>query len=258
MKTLSHLGPSPEHAKYQALLPQFWDRVRRQEETALAAGIPVDGLYAFARKWFDAWSTQNIDLIADCLTEDCGHIDSSTFQRNVAGGAATVDSCLASFEVFPDFAFYPQDGSVKSLPYLDYFEDTLRLVIPWRGVGRWTGPLRVPGIDSATMAPTGRCLNFIGVDRYVMRRVDGELKIAHIDTDWDIVLAMIQLAPIAPSSVSERAIKISATFQRAVVPVLRALTRNATPNGARMMSIPLNSKQAVVTLEEKRLALANR
>lgn len=257
MKNLSHLGPSPEHAKYQALLPEFWERLRGQERFALSLGLPAEGLFDFSKKWFDAWATQDIDLIADCLTDDCGHIDSSTFQQNVIGGSATVDSCLAAFETFPDFAFYPQDGGVKSLPYLDYTDDTLRIVIPWRGIGRWTGPTRIPGVN-AVMAPTGRCLNFIGIDRYVMRRVDGELKIAHIDTDWDMLLAMIQLAPIAPSKVSASTIKVAAAAQRLVVPLLRAISRNATPDGARMMTIPLNNDGAVVDLQERRTQLTLR
>ena len=35
MTKISELGPSPEHAKYQALMPKFWERVGQQEKLAI-------------------------------------------------------------------------------------------------------------------------------------------------------------------------------------------------------------------------------
>lgn len=235
MTTLADLGPSPEHAQYQALLPAFWQKVRRQEADMVQRGLPAQGFYDFARAWFAAWANQSVDELRACMADNCSFIDSSTFQQTRGDLAETLANCAACFEAFPDMVFYPQDGTNRSLPYPDYFEGQWRVTIPWRGIARWTGPMRVPGTD-IVFAPTGRCLNFIGVDRYT---VADDFKISHIDTDWDMAYMAIQLAPVTPPAVRLGQLKAASVAWRALAPALRFLGRNATPDGHRRFDLPL-------------------
>ncbi len=47
----------------------------------------------------------------------------------------------------------------------------------------------------AKLKGTGRCLNFIGIDRYTLTE---DFKITHIDTDWDMLYGAAQLAGLGP------------------------------------------------------------
>lgn len=221
MPKISELGPSPEHAKYQALLPEFWQRVEKQQELAIERGIPAAGLLEFAHTWFDAWAEQDIKKIDYCLAEECSYIDSSTFQVNKEGRQFTIENCQASFDVFPDFAFYPQDGTIRSLPYLDYFDGEMRITIPWRGIGRMVGETIIPGVG-AKLRGTGNCLNFIGIDRYTL---NPDFKISHIDTDWDMLYGGAQLLGMGSLVHSERLQRFGFRAFSALVPLVRLLPR---------------------------------
>jgi len=223
MAKIGELGPSPEHAKYQALLPEFWERVAQQEQIAIERGLPAQGLNDFAHTWFDAWAEQDIKKIDYCIAEECSYIDSSTFQVNKEGRQFTLDNCQASFEVFPDFAFYPQDGTVRSLPYADYFEGQWRITIPWRGIGRMSGETTIPGLD-VRLRGTGQCLNFIGVDRYTLT---DDFKITHIDTDWDMLYGAAQLVGLGSLVHSEHLQRVGIRAATAVAPAVRLWTRLA-------------------------------
>ncbi|WP_442790049.1 nuclear transport factor 2 family protein [Nocardia sp. CDC160] len=236
MRTLHHLGPSPEHARYQALLPEFWDKVKRQEAEALERGYPIEGAFEFGQKWFGAWADQSLDKLRDCMAEDCDFIDSSTFQNIRIGRAETLANCAACFEAFPDIAFYPQDDSLRSLPYGDYSHGQLRMAIPWRGIARWTGPLRLPGTD-IVLPPTGRCLNFIGVDRYLLT---DDFKITHIDTDWDMLFMGVQLSPLGIRAPRLGVLKAAALAAQVAVPLLRRLNSGGL-DGHRRFDLPLLS-----------------
>ncbi|MCV7247407.1 nuclear transport factor 2 family protein [Mycobacterium koreense] len=216
-------------------MPEFWAKAKQQEQGAIARGLPAEGIYEFGRRWFDAWANQSVDELRDCMDPGCGFIDSSTFQNKRIDREETLANCAAAFAAFPDLAFYAQDGTNRSLPYYDYFEDQWRVVIPWRGIGRFTGPMQLPGTD-VVVPPTGRCLNFIGVDRYTLTP---DFKITHIDTDWDIVFLSLQMSPIAPSSVSLRTMKVQSLASRLIVPPLRFLAFNATSNEHRRFNPPL-------------------
>lgn len=221
MIKISDLGPSPEHAQYQALLPKFWERVAQQEARAIELGLPARGLNEFAHTWFEAWAEQDIKKIDYCLAEECSYIDSSTFQVNKEGRQFTIDNCQASFNIFPDFAFYPQDGTIRSLPYADYFEGQWRITIPWRGIGRMSGEAVVPALDVA-LRGTGQCLNFIGIDRYTLT---DDFKITHIDTDWDMLYGAVQLVGLGSLVHSQRLQRFGIRAASAMAPVVRALTR---------------------------------
>ncbi|QCH23604.1 hypothetical protein DSM43276_01864 [Mycobacteroides salmoniphilum] len=64
-------------------------------------------------------------------------------------------------------AFYPQDGTNRSLPYWDYFDDQWRVTIPWRGIGRMIGETIEPhtGAKLAGLGPLmrSRSLQKIGL-----------------------------------------------------------------------------------------------
>lgn len=237
MKTLHDLGPSPEHAKYEVLLPEFWRKVKLQETDAITLGLPAAGMYDFGRAWFGAWAHQSVDQLRECMTEDCGFIDSSTFQAKRVGREETLANCAACFETFPDMVFYPQDGTNRSLPYADYFEGQWRMVIPWRGIARWTGPLRVPGTE-IVFPPSGRCLNFIGVDRYTLT---DDFKITHIDTDWDQLFGLLQLMPVGLPTPSLGGMKGIALATRMLMPAMRFLGRGGSREGHREFASPFPS-----------------
>lgn len=235
MKTLHHLGPSPEHAQYAALMPEFWRKTQRQEDEAIRLGLPAKGIHEFGRRWFDAWASQSVDKLRDCMDPKCGFIDSSTFQNKRVDREETLANCASCFAAFPDMAFYAQDGTNRSLPYSDFFEDQWRIVIPWRGIARFTGPMKLPGTD-IVLPPTGRCLNFIGVDRYTLTP---DFKITHIDTDWDMLFMALQLSPLAPSSVSTRTMELAARAAQFLVPPMRLLARAGNLNGHRPFNPPV-------------------
>lgn len=241
MKSLHHLGPSPEHAQSQALWPVYEKRAQIQVQDLVARELPAEGAAELVFRWRDGWNTQDLDLLRSCLSDDCGFIDSSTFQNKRASVEETMANCAACFEAFPDMAFYPQDDTIRSLPYLDYSENQWRIVIPWRGIARWTGPLRVPGITAA-IPPSGQCMNFIGVDRYTISQESGEWKITHIDTDWDMLYgAVIQLSPIGIPAPSLRTIQVAARASRVLMPVLRRVGGAGRRGGHRRFDLPLNT-----------------
>ncbi len=183
---------SPEHAPFVALLPEYFRKVEQQEADAIARGLPAKGMTAFLRVWFDAWMTQDIDKIQQCVAEDATYIDSSSFQVALGGQGLTAEHCRLVFDAIPDIAFYPQDGTNRSLPYADYFEGQWRITIPWRGIGRFAGAVSLPHFPGVVIPPNGRCVNFIGIDRYILT---DDFKITHIDTDWDMLYAAVQLVP---------------------------------------------------------------
>lgn len=212
MAKLGKFDPSPEHGPYRALLPEFHRKVEQQEAEAIARGLPAEGMADFVRTWFDGWRTQDVDKIKQCVAEDATYIDSSSFQVRLGGPGLTAEHCRLCFEIWPDIAFYPQDGTNRSLPYADYFEGQWRMTIPWRGVGRFTGEVNLPAFPGVTIPPNGRCFNFIGIDRYVLTE---DFKITHIDTDWDMLYISLQMVPfgVAMADAALRVVSRPAAFR---------------------------------------------
>jgi hypothetical protein len=222
--------PSPEHAKYEPLVEPYMKKCEQQEKMLVKAGLPARGVAALARRWFDAWAKRDLGLLADCMTEDVVFTDSSTFGEERHGRELTLQNCEACFDAFPDMVFYPQDGTQRSLPYYDFLDDVIRMTVPWRGIGRFSGTVRIPPPDGPKITGTGRCLNFIGVDRYIVEGRGNEMRIARIDTDWDMLgAAFLQLAPVRlPLPRSGRpSVRVLAAVERLVMPGLRALDRAA-------------------------------
>jgi len=160
----------------------------------------------------------------------------SSFQQRRTGREETLANCAVTFRAVPDLVIYPQDDSNRSLPYIDCFDGELRIAMPWRGIGRFTGTLEVPGIG--VIEPTGRCANFIGIDRYTLT---SDFKIIHIDTDWDLAYAAIQMSPVGFPSMGPRALRAIAMLERIVVPPVRFLGRDKSPNEHRRLTVGTNA-----------------
>ncbi len=185
------MNPSPEHAKYQPLLDPYYARMAEQEAFLVGAGIKqAEGCAAFMKKWMQAWES-GVDALADCLTEDISFADSTTACENVYGRDLTLEYMACMYTAYPDMVFYPQDDTLRSMPYWDFYGGEIRCTWPWRGIARYSGPLTHPA-NGATFPPTGRTINFIGVDRYI---ITPDWRISRIDTDWDMYTHMRQLLP---------------------------------------------------------------
>lgn len=174
--------PSHEHTAYKALLPKFFDQTREMEERYVEAGFPADGLTDFMIKWFDAWERRSTVLLRECLTDDLVYADPTGGCVDWHAGQREYDWYEVAFRLLPDLMFYPQDDTPRALPLMDFSQDTVRLVIPWRMIGRYR--------------LGARPFNAPGVDRYVMRREDGVWRIARIDTDGDFLTTFGQTLPI--------------------------------------------------------------
>lgn len=183
---------SPEHAKYSAYVPEFWKKVEKQEADAISRGLPAKGITEFGRRWMNAWNTQSLEKLSECMTPDCDFVDSSTFQGIRRGRDLTIANCATVFSVMPDLSFYPQDETNRSLIYFDRIDDEWRMTFPWRGIARWSGAARIPG-TRISIPPSGQNINFIGIDRYL---VTDDFRIKRIDTDWDMLYAFYQLSPV--------------------------------------------------------------
>ncbi len=73
----------------------------------------------------------------------------------------------------------------------------------------------------AKLKGTGRCLNFIGIDRYTLTE---DFKITHIDTDWDMLYGAAQLAGLGSLMHSQRLQRIGLRAASLVAPVFRLAT----------------------------------
>ncbi|WP_067540461.1 hypothetical protein [Nocardia crassostreae] len=202
--------PNPEQAKYNALMPGFIERCREREQRYVEAGFPADGLTDFFLQWFTAWEQRSTVLLRECLTDDLMYTDPTIGSVDWQATQTEYDLYALAFRLIPDLGFYPQDDTLRALPYFDFGDDVVRITIPWRAIGR---PRFSP-----------RALNIVGVDRYIMRREDGVWRIARIDTDFDMLTAIGRALPIPLHLPSQ------AAFQRAFGAVQRLLPglRSAT------------------------------
>lgn len=74
----------------------------------------------------------------------------------------------------------------------------------------------------AKLKGTGRCLNFIGIDRYTLTH---DFKITHIDTDWDMLYGAAQLAGLGKLVKNQTLQKFGLRAANLVTPALRLTAR---------------------------------
>ena len=220
--------PSPDHAKYMALMPDYTERCRRQEEALVNSGFAADGLTEFlVEKYFVAYQQRSTVLLRECLTDDLVYNDPTTGSVDWYADQMCYDLCALAYRLIPDLAFYPQDDTPRALPYFDVHGDVARMTVPWRGIGR--------------MRFTPRPFDFVGVDRYIMRREDGEWRIERADWHADLLTLIGQLLPIPLRVPSQATVERVFGAAQRVLPTLRSpsvyprpqVSAAATPSGRR-------------------------
>ena len=191
------------------LMDGYFEKVQRQEDLYVEAGLPLEGMTDFLQRWFHAWEQRSIELFRECLTDDMVYADPS-------GGSvlwtANERELLSLYHVvwklLPDFVFYPQDDGQAGLPTYDFLDGIVRVTVPWRGIGK---PI------------IGRRLDWIGVDRYVMERhPERGWLIQRIDTDLDMLFNGIQALPIRIRAPKQRTLHRAIGILNTIVPATKA------------------------------------
>ena len=165
----------------------YYERLDDQIAAHANAGFAIDdGFISWAHAWHEAWSTNDPDGVGDCVTEDCVWEDPTFLGAQAQGRARVRDYAAMVFTAVPDLRFDP-----VGLPLFDLTSDRPRVLQAWRGTGTFTGPLKFwpPLGKSATVAPTGRGVDFRGTDYYEFR--DG--KVAYGRTVYDLLEVVIQV-----------------------------------------------------------------
>ena len=165
----------------------YYERLETQIATYADAGLPIDaGFIDWAHEWHNAWSTNDPHGVGECVTEDCVWEDPTFLGAQAQGRARVRDYATMVFTAVDDVRFDP-----VGLPLFDLTGDRPRMLQAWRCTGTFTGPLRLwpPLGKSATVAPTGRRIDFQGTDYYEFR--DG--KVAHGRTVYDLLEIIIQV-----------------------------------------------------------------
>ena len=179
----------PPVAESEALIEPFLRRCQEQEDMYVAAGFPLEGIAQFWRKWFAAWNDDSPEALEDCWADDLIWTMSNTGQLEFHGRRETGDFARLGYIFARELGFYPWDGTDTHLPYYDFFNGQVRAAFPYSGSSKffWTSAIPWP------RRPVRGC----GVDRYILRKENGEWRIARIDTDQDFLAALMQMLPFA-------------------------------------------------------------
>lgn len=191
---LRRRGSSPDHARFQRITAAFADDVREQEKKLTGAGFSLaSGMSDFIINWFGAFARHDVDALAEMISPKVVFTDGAAGEREYFGRDVKLSQLRAIFHAFPDLVIYPQDERMRALPYWDFTAGYRRAAVPWRAVGRFTQPLRLPG--RAPVMPTGQCISLVGVDRYVL---SDDWRVDWIDSTWDRAGFITQLTPLSP------------------------------------------------------------
>lgn len=166
----------------------------------------------WATEWLEAWNTHDLEALTSLVTDDIVWEDPAMFGETVHGRA----EFRAFTEIFlrglPDVHF---EGT--GAPFVA--TEGMRLALPWRMTGTFTGELAVWGKryrpDPPAFAPTGRRVDLEGVDLYEFR--DGLL--AHWTIVYDLFGFSQQLGLIPPPDSPLSRLQLRA--QRLVAPLMR-------------------------------------
>lgn len=206
MKASDGLPPnaiSPLHGVHDGERERFLDALQEQEEAQRAAGFDVEGITDFFREWGEGWSGGDTKLLERCMDPAIVYTDSSSLGKEVSGLETTVKACGVVYQALPDGVIYPWDRSVRSLPYWDVMNGVVRLTVPWRAIGRWSGPVKMQSWLPA-FPPNFHDVDTCGTDRYEIVRRDGRWRMARIDTDWDVLTLLGQASPLRLPSMGGR------------------------------------------------------
>ncbi|OBK91090.1 hypothetical protein A5648_15395 [Mycolicibacter sinensis] len=186
---------SDEHQSSIDLWEDFFVKVRAQEDMYVKAGMPADGLTDFLIKWFYAWEKRSITGLRACFNDHMVYADPTTACRDWTASQLECDVYSLGFRICPDMVFYPQDDTIRALPYYDFLDDEVRVTFPWRAIGRYRY--------------TPRSFDVLGVDRYnLVRDPERGWLITRIDTDFDLFGALGQVMPIPIRAPKQRTVKL--------------------------------------------------
>jgi hypothetical protein len=207
------VNPSPVHAIHAARVGQYFDEVEKQEQALVAAGFTrAKGLHSWGKGYFEAYAARDIDAVMAHMTPDVTIQSPESF--GVMNGWDDIRAyTYNSYVALPDIVTYPEDGP-NVLPFWDFTGPKTRVLIPWRVIGRFTGVAKFPNWPA--MAGTGRCIDFVGFDRYVLT---DDWKIEKILWGFD-PLAMAQQIGFAPD-LRHPVVSVAAAIERRVAPLLR-------------------------------------
>lgn len=169
---------------------EFGDFERRLDASYDRWRASADRLRHFARRWvLEGYVKRDIDVLVSMVTDDFTHEDPLNVGRTVRGPGEFRQILEDTFRAFPDSTF-AGDGA----PFLSTDSDTI--VVPWRALGTFAGPLSwgPPG-SARDLQPTGRRFDFTGVDMYTLR---GE-KVCAMRSFYDPIQVAQQLG-LAPTS----------------------------------------------------------
>lgn len=134
-------------------------------------------------QWLEAWNAHDLDALTELVTDDIVWSDPAMFGDTVHGRSEFRAFTETFFRAFPDVRI--EETEVTYLA-----TEGVRLAIPWRMTGTFTGELvlwgRKFGTRPPAFAPTGRGIDIEGVDLYEFR--DGLL------ARWTIVYDLFEFS----------------------------------------------------------------
>lgn len=191
---------SPIIRRYEALLPDFYAQVAAQEKRLIDAGFPAQGVTEFIRSWMYAY-IQDVNHKYDTalpealITDDFVYTWSTFFSREWRWRSRfNLFANWLIYKVAAEVAFLPMNDTLAALPYFDFDGEDIRVTLPWSIPVALRFVHRLPRY--AQLGPFRQTIITTGIDRYVLRRVDGKLRLARIDADVDLGQQLIQLLPI--------------------------------------------------------------
>ncbi|TQK32068.1 nuclear transport factor 2 family protein [Arthrobacter sp. SLBN-53] len=183
----------PPIEESEALVEPFLSRCKAQEDMYVAAGFPLDGITDFWRKWFAAWNEESPEALRDCWAEDLVWTISSTGQLEYYGRENTLDLARFGYMFARQMKFYPWDGTDTNLPYYDFLDGQVRAAFPYSGGTGFFWQRLLPWPHKSVRG--------CGVDRYLLRKIEGDWRITRIDTDQDVLVPLLQMLPFADAIV---------------------------------------------------------
>jgi steroid delta-isomerase-like uncharacterized protein len=176
------------------------------------AGIDLEFLEGFIRRWEAAWNSHEPDRVLALMTEDIVY-DDSAWHRTMRGHGDVREFLASVWRAMPDLEFKMVEG-----PFLRAGEPVATFYC--KGTGTFTGPIDPPGF-----APTGARLEIDGFDLQEYR--DGRVCRLRIVTDMMEASRQLGLMPPQGSRVE----KAGAAAQRLGVKVRNRMRRRGDAHG---------------------------
>ena len=171
------------------------------QKTATAPSVDKEWVDEFAQRWLEGWNSHDPDHLLGLMTDDIVY-DDSAWPKQMRGQADVREFLAHTWTALPDMRFEVVDG-----PYLMPGEP--KAAFYWRGTATHTGPIDPPGL-----APTGKSIEFYGLDTHEYR--DG--KVARLRIVFDMSDVMRQLGVLPPPGGREERMLAKVTNLRGKLP----------------------------------------